>query len=146
MLGTGSPIPLWHIERLHGAVEVKAIGDEALELKDGSTVRLPFIKRLPRTDPLLAKAVSRGVEVGQGGVVYGLVEPTRMCGNDPVVYYRVRVNLSELVGVVYPDGIDETIVHPDRIKDFKENNFQPTARTGRNAAWFLGVRGPCAAS
>ena len=44
-------------------------------------------------------------------------------GNDPVVYYRVRINLSELVGVVYPDGIDETVVHPEAIKDFKENNF-----------------------
>ena len=103
MLGTGSPIPLWHIERLdHPVGEITAIGDEALELKDGSTVRLPFIKRLPRTDPLLAKAVSRGVEVGQGGVVYGLVEPTRMCGNDPVVYYRVRINLSELDGSYLP--------------------------------------------
>ena len=78
MVGTGSPIPLWHIERLDHPVGVAAIGDEALELKDGRTVRLPFIKRLPRTDPLLAKAVSRGVEVGQGGVVYGLVEPTRL--------------------------------------------------------------------
>jgi hypothetical protein len=120
-LGTGSPIPLWHMERLKDPVAVRAIGEESLELQDGRTVRLPFIKKLPNGDPCFAKAVAHGVELGQGGEVFGLVDPMRMCGNDPTIFYRVRINLSELAGVLDPDGIDDAVVHPELIKDFKEN-------------------------
>ena len=43
-----------------------------------------------------------------------------MCGNDPVVYYRSRVNLSELAGFLNPDGIDAAIVDPAEIQELKE--------------------------
>jgi hypothetical protein len=122
-LGTGSPIPLWHIERLNHPVAVRAIGEDALELRDGGQVRLPFIKKLPKADPCFVKALRHGVEVGPDGEVFGLIDPARMCGNDPVVFYRKRINLSDLAGVLDPDGIDEAIVDPEGIKDFKENSF-----------------------
>lgn len=123
MLGTGSPIPLWHIERLNHPVAVIAIGDDSLELQDGRNVRLPFMKKLPKGDPCFVKALARGVEVGPGGEVFGLIEPARECGNDPVIFYRKRINLSELAGMLDPDGIDDKRVHPEAIKEFKENYY-----------------------
>ena len=123
MLGTGSPIPLWHIERLNHPVAVRAIGDDSLELEDGRNVRLPFIKKLPKADPCFAKALAHGVEVEQGGEVFGLIDPPRLCGNDPNIFYRVRINLSDLAGALEPDGIDDAVVSPEGIKDFKENHY-----------------------
>jgi hypothetical protein len=35
----------------------------------------------------------------------------------------VRINLSELAGVLDPDGIDDAVVHPELIKDFKQNYY-----------------------
>lgn len=122
-LGTGSPIPLWHIERLNDPVAVRAVGDESLKLQDGRTVRLPFIKKLPKADLCFVKSVAHGVELGPGGEVFGLIEPRRMCGNDPTIFYRLRINLSELAGALDPDGIDNTVVDPELIKDLKESYF-----------------------
>jgi hypothetical protein len=119
MLATGSPVPLWHIERLEHPVAVTAVGDDALVLADGSRVRLPFIKRLPKGDVAFDQALAHGVEIGPAGEVFGIIDPTRMCGNDPVVFRRLRIDLSELAGVLDPDGIDDTIVHPEEIQFLK---------------------------
>jgi hypothetical protein len=74
---------------------------------------------LPKSDPVFAKALEHGVEVDESGEVYGLIDPPRMCGNDPVVYYRERVNLSELAGLLNPDGMDDSIVPPEEIQTLK---------------------------
>jgi hypothetical protein len=126
MLGTGSPIPLWHIERLKNPVAVAAVENDSLVLADGRRAPLPFIKKLPKDDPLFARVLSQGVEVGDRGEVFGLVEPARMCGNDPVVFYRKRIDLSELAGVLDPDGIDDAIVLPADIQEYKENHYSRT--------------------
>jgi hypothetical protein len=123
MLGTGSPIPLWHIERLKNPVAVASVENDALVLADGRRVPLPFIKKLPKDDPLFARVLSHGVEVGDRGEVIGLIDPRRMCGNDPVVFYRKRIDLSELAGVLDPDGIDDAIVLPALIQDYKESHY-----------------------
>jgi hypothetical protein len=120
MAMAGSPVPLWHIERLGGPVAVAAISPEALVLVDGRRVPLPFIKRLPRDDPAFVRALRPGVEVGDEGEVFGLIGPRRTCGNDPVVFYGKRIDLSELAGLLDPDGIDDSIVPPEAIRDFKE--------------------------
>lgn len=120
MLLTGSPIPLWHIERLHSPVAVTAIEREALVLADGRRVQLPFIKRLPKDNPVLVRVLGHGVEVGEGGQVFGLIDPPRMCGNDPVVFYRQRIDLSELAGLLDFDSIDDSIVTPEVIQDLKD--------------------------
>jgi hypothetical protein len=127
---TGSPVPLWHIERLDRPVSVRTVGEDALVLADGRRFRLPFIKRLPTEAAVFVRALEHGVEVGQEGVVFGLIEPPRICGNDPVVFYRERVNLSELAGLLDPDGIDDSIVHPGAIRSLKETLNRTADRRG----------------
>jgi hypothetical protein len=121
MLMTGSPIPLWYSERLDHPVVVKELTDKTLVLADGRSVSLPFIKRLPRNDPVFLKALEHCVEVGQDGEVVGLIRDYRTCGNDPYLWVERRINLSDLAGFMDPDGIDDSIVHPDEIKFLKEN-------------------------
>jgi hypothetical protein len=130
MVITGSPIPLWYTERLDHPVLVKALTDKALVLVDGRRVALPFIKRLPRNDPVFLKALKHGVEVGADGEVVGLLKVHRMCGNDPFVWIGRRINLSDLAGFMDPDGIDDSIVHPDEIKLLKENESRSIDRHG----------------
>jgi hypothetical protein len=135
MLLTGSPIPLWYIESLHDPVAVAAIADESLVLADGRQVRLPYIRKLPKDDPTFARAVSHGVEIGGDGKVVGLIEPCRMCGNDPVTYRRLRIDLSELAGSLDPGGIDDAIVSPAWILDFKERYGSSRDRRGVPYLW-----------
>lgn len=118
---TGSPIPLWHIEHLDHPIAVKAIDPEALVLADGRRVRLPFIKRLPRNNPVFVRVLSHGVEISRQGRVIGLIDPRRMCGNDPVAFYRQRIDLGKLAGLLDPDGIDDAIVLAEAIQFHKDN-------------------------
>lgn len=127
---TGSPIPLWHIERLNNPVTVTAIERDVLVLADGRRVRLPFIKRLPQENAVFVRAVSHGVEVGEDAQVFGLIDPPRMCGNDPVVFYRMRANLSDLAGVLDPSGIDESVIPPEAIREIKEQALRGFYRSG----------------
>jgi hypothetical protein len=121
MLLTGSPIPLWHIEHLNHPVVVKEVIDKSLILADGRRVSLPFIKRLPMSDPVFLKALKHGVEVGQDGEVVGLITVYHYCGNDPYHSRTFRINLSDLAGYMDPDGIDDSIVPLAAINDLKEN-------------------------
>lgn len=130
MLLTGSPIPLWHIERLNNPVTVTAIEREVLVLADGRRVRLPFIKRLPQENAVFVRALRHGVEVGEDGRVFGLIEPPRMCGNDPVVFYRFRANLSELASVLDPSRIDESVIPPEAIQEIKDLTSRSFDRNG----------------
>jgi len=121
MLLTGSPIPLWYSERLDHPVVVKDVTAKTLILADDRSVALPFIRRLPVNDPVFLKALKHGVEVGQDGEVFGLIRDYRTCGNDPFVWRERRINLSDLVGFMDPDCIDDSIVPVEEIKDLKEN-------------------------
>ena len=130
MLLTGSPIPLWRTERLDHPVVVKEVTEKVLGLADGRSVPLPFIKRLPVDDPVFLKALKHGVEVGQDGEVVGLITVYPFCGNDPCHWYTKRINLSDLAGFMDPDGIDDSIVHPEAIKFLKENEDTSLDRHG----------------
>ncbi len=130
MLITGSPVPLWYSERLDHPAVVKALTDKTLLLADGRSVALPFIKRLPRNDPVFLKALKHGVEVGRDGEVVGLIRDYRTCGNDPFVWRDRRINLSDLAGFMDPDGIDDSIVPHEVIEDLKENENRTLDRHG----------------
>ena len=130
MLMTGSPIPLWYTERLDHPVVVKEVTDKTLVLADGRSISLPFIKRLPKNDPVFLKALKHGVEVGRDGEVVGTLKVHRTCGNDPILWINKRINLSDLAGFMDPDGIDDSIVLPEAIKDLKENENRSLDRHG----------------
>jgi hypothetical protein len=130
MLMTGSPIPLWYSERLDHPVLVKEWTDKNLVLADGRSVELPFIKRLPRINSVCLNALKHGVDVGQNGEVVGLLKVHRMCGNDPFVWIERRINLSDLAGLMDPDGIDDSIVPAEVIKDLKEDESRRIDRHG----------------
>jgi hypothetical protein len=120
---TGSPIPLWRIEQLDSPQTVKSVNGPHLELANGQKVALPFIKALPQDNPFFHEALSSGIEISPTGEVFGLMWCDRICGNDPVVWKKLRVNLSDLAAVLHPAGIDDSIVPPDVIAFIQERNL-----------------------
>lgn len=120
-LGTGSPIPLWHIESLNNPVPVRSVTRTHLLLEDGRSIALPLIKELPQLNPLFLTAIANGVEVGPTGQVDGLIWIDRLCGNDPVVWRRIRVDLSILAAALNPAGLDVSLVPPEVIEDLHEH-------------------------
>ncbi|HUG70948.1 MAG TPA: hypothetical protein VMM76_24580 [Pirellulaceae bacterium] len=64
---TGSPIPLWHIERLNNAVAVTSATVSHLALADGRQIALPFITQLPHDNPLFQASISDGIELNEDG-------------------------------------------------------------------------------
>lgn len=86
-------------------------------------------------DPVFLKALKRGVEVRQDSEVVGLITTYPSCGNDPCDWYTKRINLSNLAGFMDPDGIDDSIVDPDAIKDFKVNESK--SLDGHGLPYFL---------
>ena len=130
MLLTGSPIPLWYTERLDHPVPVKDVTENRLILADGRSVPLPFIKRLPVNDAVFLKALKHGVEVGHDGEVVGLITVYPFCGNDPYHWYTKRIDLSGLAGFMNPDGIDDSVLHPDEIKSLKKDESTSLDRHG----------------
>lgn len=109
---SGSPIPLWRVEVLDSPVQIRTITDSSFILEDGREVHLPYIKELPKDDPLIRAAIRDGVEINANGRVYGLLEHgDRLCG-DPVWWSRTRFDLSELSGMLNPEGLDEDRFYP----------------------------------
>lgn len=132
---TGSPIPLWHIEHLNAPVVVRSISEMHFILADGRKVALPFIKELPQENPLFLASIADGIEVSPTGEVYGLMWLDRNCGNDLVVWRRLRTNLSFLAGALHPAGIDDSLIHPDAIAYIQENkriDLSASSRSHRN--------------
>ncbi len=130
-LGTGSPIPLWDLETLQSPVAVREITDEYLILDNGQKVKLPMIQRIAVNQPLFRLATEQGVEIQGNGEVIGLAWLERACGNDPYVWCRVRVNLSEWSGTLEPTGIDPRMFSPDDIQFLEERareNFDQRKR------------------
>jgi hypothetical protein len=118
---TGSPIPLWHIEKLDNPIAVKSVTETHMMLEDGQKITLPFISEIPHDNPLFQASITEGIEINEDGSAFGLMWLDRSCGNDPVVWYKVRVNLGDLAGALQPQGIDESIVHPDAIAWLEEH-------------------------
>lgn len=128
-LMTGSPIPLWHLEKLDAPITVSATTEDHLVLQDGRTISLPFIKTIPHDNPLFKAAIANGIEITGDGEAYGLMWTDRFCGNDPVAWRRLRVNLSNLAGVLRPEGIDPAAVDTETISQLEKN-----ARSGPNSS------------
>ncbi len=119
-LETGSAIPFCYIERLNNPVAVTAVDDDALVLAAGRRIRLPFIKKLPKNDPAFTRDLRHGVELADEVKVIGLFDPRRECGNDLTVFRRLRIDLSELAGVLDPDGLDDASLSHEELQFFKE--------------------------
>lgn len=117
---TGSPIPLSYIEELTSPRQVTAVTSEALILDDGRHVALPYMESLPATDELFLRALEDGVEVMPDGEVIGLLRVYNICGNDPVAYRILRVNLSDLAAVISPSRISSTALAPGMIRYYRE--------------------------
>lgn len=132
-LGTGSPIPLWHIEDLQNPGNVAVAAEEHLLLEDGRKLKLPHIHRIPHRAPLFRAAIQEGVEVSPDGEVTGLLWLRRYCGNDPYYWRRVRVNLTDLAGALDPDGIDPSLVPPDVVSFLLERD-QIDEKAARSAS------------
>ncbi len=66
----------------------------------------------------------------------GLLQVKRICGNAPVVYTKLRVNLSDLAGVLDPSGIEEGIVPADSIA-FVYELFHPVSESVPIDAYLL---------
>ncbi len=49
-LMTGSPIPLWHLEKLDNPASVESITSEYIKTDDGREITLPHITILPSDD------------------------------------------------------------------------------------------------
>ncbi|QGJ70935.1 Hypothetical protein PBC10988_26380 [Planctomycetales bacterium 10988] len=124
LMGTGSPIPLWYFERLENSRAVQAISEGHLTLADQTELALPKIQRIPAKHPLFQAALVHGVEVDSAGELIGLVPVDRACGNDPILYRRLRINLSHLAGALDPEGIEVSAVTPDAIEFLKEYTIQ----------------------
>jgi len=120
-LTTGSPIPLWHLEALYSPRRVQSINGQHLELVGGRRIRLPNISRIAVEQPLFQAALIDGVEVRTDGEVFGLMWADRHCGNDPYVWRRIRINLSDLSGALDPSGIDPAIASPEVVEFLNES-------------------------
>jgi hypothetical protein len=120
-LMTGSPIPLWHLENLESPVPVAATTEEHLVLQDGRKITLPFINSIPHENPLFKAAIVNGIEIAGDGEAYGLMWSDRSCGNDPVAWLRLKINLSNLAGALRPEGIDAVALPPETISYLAEH-------------------------
>jgi hypothetical protein len=96
LLLTGSPVPLFRMERLHSPKDVASIEADAIVTTDGTRVALPNAA-LIRERPILAKDIlERGIEVFPNGEIIGLFRIDHWYGNDPVRFHLARVNLASL--------------------------------------------------
>lgn len=136
MMLTGSPVPMWHIEALENPRQVVEVTDNAILMDDGNRLALPFIKTLPAEHAVFLEALAEGVEVDRDGEVIGLLRVKRICSNDPVVYSKLRVNLSDLAGVLNPSGIDNEIVTADAI-EFAQELYTSLSESVRIDAYLL---------
>jgi len=94
---TGSPFPLFQIERLNSPVKVTAINVDGLLTEDGRKLTIKYIPTIPTELPALRDAVRDGIEVDRDGYLVGRLKIHHWCGNDPVRYHLGKVNLSCLL-------------------------------------------------
>jgi hypothetical protein len=84
-------------------------------------------------------ALKHGVEVEKNGEVVGLITIYPYCGNDPYRWRSERINLSDLAGYMDPDGIDDSIVSVEVIRDLKVNENRSLDRHGLPYCLMTGV-------
>lgn len=125
---TGSPIPLWHIEELNNPRQVEEVTEDHLVLEDGTKLKIPLMKSLPFDNPLFLAALEDGVEVDEKNEVFARITLQKICGNDPYVCRRVRINLTDLCAAIDPNCIDKSIIpmnSPDDREFFEIFKIEP---------------------
>lgn len=129
---TGSPVPLWHLETLDDPVRVISVSKTHLSLEDGRQIKIPHLKQLPNEVELFRTAMANGVEMRDDGHVIGLMWFDRNCGNDPVVWRHLRVDLTELGGAIQPEGLDSELLSQDTIDQLMEYERIDQSRPSRS--------------
>jgi hypothetical protein len=102
----GLPYFYFDIERLRNPERVAEIRGNSLVLENGQTVPLPHVIELHADTPVLREAISRGVEIGNDGRVYGSVRMAITCGNDGCILRIRRFDLSYLVAAAEEGSTD----------------------------------------
>ncbi len=113
--------PFTERDRLDRPVTVKDVTETEIVLVDGRHVGLPFVKRLPKDDPVFREVLAQGVEVDTQGEAYGLITVYPSCGMTAYRYFMKRINLSDLAGALCPDLIDDSAIPPEEIQFLKDN-------------------------
>lgn len=129
--------PFTERDRLVRPVTVKNVTDTEIVLVDGRRVSLPFIKRIPKDDPVFREALEQGVEVDGRGEAYGLITVYPSCGMTAYRYVMRRINLSDLAGALSLDAISDPAIPRDEIQLLKESVSAPVVRPGRVVDHFL---------
>jgi hypothetical protein len=122
-------------DSLDHPVAVKAMTSKALALADGRQVSLPFIKSIPWREAVFAQAIKDGVEVDERGSVFGLLTVYSSCGMTLCRYRVTRINLSELVGVLAPECVDDTAVSAEELAFLRENYVWPKGMRFTEYLW-----------
>jgi hypothetical protein len=139
---TGSPMPLFRIDRLRNAQRVAGIDGDAIILasreRGQQRATLPFINGIP-TNAVFKAALKRGVELdASSGRAYGLLKIWHWCGNDSMRYDLRRVDLSALAGVLNPDMIaistNDVFTHSmlKNLRDYRPKHLDEYTKFGWN--------------
>jgi hypothetical protein len=113
--------PFTERDHLDRPATVKDVTDTEIVLVDGRHVGLPFLKRLPKDDPVFREVLEQGVEVDTRGEAYGLITVYPSCGMTAYRYFMKRINLNDLAGALRPDLIDDSALPTEEIQFLKEN-------------------------
>ncbi|MFH0880243.1 MAG: hypothetical protein V2A34_11065 [Lentisphaerota bacterium] len=90
---TGSPIPLWHMERLHQPAPVASFTTNSITLADGRILSAPELSIIPVC--VASNLFQHGVEIDPRGEIFVLAVFRPWCGNDPYRYISRRVTLKK---------------------------------------------------
>lgn len=103
ILLTGSPIPLWVVDKLNSPKAVASIENDLIKTINGEILPLPKAELLGEHFRLSEDVLKNGVELTPSGEVFGLIRVHHWCGNDPVRYHLARVSLMSLVTMLECD-------------------------------------------
>jgi hypothetical protein len=84
------------IEVLESPQQVEAVETSGLRLIDGRLIPLPGIPNLSNHRDWLKNTTAKGIEIKHGRVV-GLLRVHRTCGNDPVYWADLRMDLADAI-------------------------------------------------
>jgi hypothetical protein len=117
--------PFRYAERLNHPVAVAGVTQEALRLADGTLLRVPYIRRIPRNDPVLGAVLERGVERDSQGKVHALLTVYPTCGMTLYRHYTYRVNLGHVIAALDPTALDEPRIPPEEIRSLSDMVSRP---------------------
>jgi hypothetical protein len=144
----GTPISLWKTELLNDPVLVRSVTSKHLILEDGRTISLPWIKEIPRDNPLFLESIKDGIEVHENGEVYCRIWIDPMAPSIPL-WQKRRVNLGVLAAVLFPAGLDDAQFDPRFWASFQHDHTNEHIRSygnrerrliGCHWSWLKGIQ------